>query len=107
MRTRAAPLVLLLAALAVLTLIATGDRALGGSDDDGDGVPNSSDNCPNWPNPVQTMPPWSVPPNDGDCDSIDHPTEQAIGTMATNACAADATAEQRGSPRPLGTGLRR
>ncbi len=39
-------------------------------DNDGDGLRNSADNCPNWANPTQTLPTWSVPAGDPDCDGF-------------------------------------
>jgi hypothetical protein len=64
-------------------------------DNDGDGPRNSADNCPDWANPLQDMPLWTVPSGDTDCDGY-HPTtlfgarapESSIGTVATQHCAA-------------------
>ena len=60
------------------------------SDSDGDGVPNVSDNCPNWPNPAQGLPPWPIPTNDPDCDGFSTAVENAAGTNALVHCGADA-----------------
>jgi hypothetical protein len=46
-------------------------------DSDGDGLPDSVDNCPNWYNPAQNLPPWTVPAGDSDCDGF--PDSVAIG----------------------------
>jgi len=39
-------------------------------DSDGDGDADDADNCPNWPNPTQALPTWSVPAGDSDCDGF-------------------------------------
>lgn len=74
-------------------------------DDDGDGVLNSADNCPDWPNPAQNMPVWPVPAGDGDCDGFPSTVaasgkapETFIGTSPTLGCAA--TAEADNEPLP-------
>jgi len=64
--------------------------ALAVSDADSDGVPDASDNCPNWPNPAQTLPPWPVPPNDPDCDGFSSAIETSAGTNASLHCGIDA-----------------
>jgi hypothetical protein len=56
-------------------------------DTDGDGVYDISDNCPYWPNPTQSLPPWPVPANDPDCDGFASADEEAIGTDAADPCA--------------------
>ena len=56
-------------------------------DTDGDGVYDISDNCPYWPNPSQSLPPWPVPANDPDCDGFATADEEAIGTDAADPCA--------------------
>ncbi|MCH7484852.1 MAG: S8 family serine peptidase [Chloroflexi bacterium] len=50
------------------------------SDADGDGVPDSTDNCPNWYNPLQHLPPWPIATDDPDCDGFSTTTELGIGT---------------------------
>ena len=40
-----------------------------------------SDNCPNWPNPTQALPAWSVPAGDPDCDGF--PSTVAAGGRAS------------------------
>ena len=64
-------------------------------DADGDGVPDSTDNCPNWYNPAQSLPPWPVPSGDSDCDGYpdtvqagSRAPESFIGTDAVTHCAA-------------------
>jgi len=64
------------------------------SDSDCDAVINASDNCPNWPNPLQNLPPWPVPANDPDCDGFSTVVENSAGTnpllhCGTNAWPAD------------------
>jgi len=54
---------------------------------DGDGVPNPGDNCPLWPNPTQTAPPWGVIPGDPDCDGFSDGDEGTIGTHPEDPCA--------------------
>jgi len=56
--------------------------SIGGTpcDNDGDGVPDPSDNCPLWWNPAQNAPPWFVPPNDPDCDGFGSALEIYLGT---------------------------
>ena len=63
-------------------------------DMDGDGVLDSSDNCPAWPNPGQSLPPWAVPLGDWDCDGFPSSVyadgrgaEADIGTDPGDACA--------------------
>jgi hypothetical protein len=55
-------------------------------DGDGDGVPDSSDNCPAWPNPGQSLPLWTVPADDPDCDGWSTADENLIGTDPLAAC---------------------
>ena len=50
------------------------------TDTDGDSVLDSIDNCPNWPNASQALPPWSVPFDDPDCDGFTTTNENQIGT---------------------------
>jgi hypothetical protein len=58
------------------------------SDSDGDGVPDSSDNCPSWPNPGQSVPTWYTPPADpdNDCDGFSNIIEGVVGTDSDKAC---------------------
>jgi Thrombospondin type 3 repeat len=55
-------------------------------DSDGDGVSNAQDNCPNWWNPSQAMPPWTVGANDPDCDGFSSNVESPVGTNALRQC---------------------
>jgi hypothetical protein len=57
---------------------------------DCDAVTNASDNCPNWSNPAQAMPPWPVPANDPDCDGFTTTVETSAGTNALAHCGANA-----------------
>ena len=59
-------------------------------DSDGDGVPDSIDNCPRWPNPSQNLPPWPVASNDPDCDGFSNTVESSAGTDALVHCGVDA-----------------
>ena len=56
-------------------------------DVDGDGVPDGSDNYPNWHNPSQNLPPWPVPSGDPDCDGTTSADETVIGTDPNLSCA--------------------
>ena len=64
-------------------------------DMDGDGVLNTTDNCPAWPNPGQELPSWSVDLGaDADCDGFADTTqfglrapEPFVGTDPADACA--------------------
>lgn len=66
------------------------------SDADGDGWGDSTDNCPNWFNTTQLMPPWTVPETgDPDCDGyastswfFARASEAFLGTHQTKKCAA-------------------
>ena len=64
---------------------------VGPLDSDGDGFPDSSDNCPLQPNPLQISPPWTVPIGDLDCDGTlagdASSGEVFIGTDPNDACA--------------------
>ncbi len=59
-------------------------------DNDGDGVPDFSDNCPAWPNTDQSLPPWTVPADDSDCDGFMTADESSMGTDPLVACGAAA-----------------
>ncbi len=68
------------------------------ADADLDGVLDSTDNCPDWPNAGQELPPWSIPANDSDCDGysatnfvIQRASETFLGTHTTDKCADTAT----------------
>jgi hypothetical protein len=54
-----------------------------------------SDNCPDWPNPAQNLPVWTVPAGDTDCDGFPNTVkvgskaaESFIGTDPARHCAA-------------------
>jgi len=53
-----------------------------------------SDNCPAWPNPLQTLPPWTVvlDGSDPDCDGHNSADETFIGTDPNVACGVGAWA---------------
>jgi len=64
------------------------------NDFDCDAVLNAPDNCRNWPNHAQNLPPWLVPANDPDCDGFSAGVETSAGTnpilhCGTNAWPAD------------------
>jgi len=59
------------------------------ADYDGDGVPDSSDNCPAWPNADQSQPPWPIETGDPDCDGWTTDGEAAIGTDPMDPCPDD------------------
>ncbi len=75
-------------------------------DNDVDGLLNSADNCPDWANPTQTLPNWTMPSGDTDCDGY-HATavftprasEATIGTLGNKHCATTGTANDE----PLST----
>ena len=50
-------------------------------------MPDSSDNCPAWPNADQSLPPWSLATDDPDCDGFGSATEQSLGTDPMEHCA--------------------
>ena len=68
------------------------------ADADGDTVPDATDNCPSWPNTSQNLPPWSVPPNDDDCDAWSGAAEGTLGTNASMACSATGAVTHPGDP---------
>jgi CSLREA domain-containing protein len=57
-----------------------------GVDDDSDGILDAVDNCPDWPNPAQLLPAWSVPTNDSDCDGFSAAAEAYMGTAPAAHC---------------------
>jgi hypothetical protein len=66
-------------------------------DSDGDWVANAMDNCPNWGNSLQNLPPWTVPAADPDCDGFpasaqpgSRGPESFIGTDPDLACGVNA-----------------
>ena len=61
-------------------------------DVDGDGVPDSGDNCPAWPNSDQSLPPWPVTldGSDPDCDGTTTALENFLGTDPFDACGPNA-----------------
>jgi hypothetical protein len=61
-------------------------------DSDLDGILDMGDNCPNWANPSQTLPAWTVPANDADCDGFDAAREEWMGTDPAKHCPNTATA---------------
>jgi parallel beta-helix repeat protein len=60
-------------------------------DTDADGMTDSPDNCPAWPNPAQNSPPWTVPANDADCDGFNKVRENWVGTLPAKRCPNTAT----------------
>jgi hypothetical protein len=56
------------------------------TDYDGDGVLDSSDSCPAWPNADQAVPPWPLPPDDPDCDGFRSANEESLGTDPMEHC---------------------
>ncbi len=60
------------------------------TDSDGDGVLDSSDNCPSWPNPAQNLPPWSIAATDPDCDGFSSAVESSAGTNPAAHCGVNA-----------------
>lgn len=74
------------------------------ADADSDGITDSCDNCPNWPNATQALPTWTVPAGDSDCDgwpdsaaASGKAPESFIGTNGSH-CPATATANDEGLP---------
>jgi len=60
------------------------------TDLDCDAVNDALDNCPNWPNPAQNLPPWPVSANDPDCDGFSSTVETSAGTNAAKHCGNEA-----------------
>ena len=69
-----------------------------GLDTDTDGVADSADNCPSWPNPGQALPAWPVPANDADCDGFPEAIESFAGTLPADGCAATTAANDEPPP---------
>lgn len=67
-------------------------------DDAADGWLNNLDNCPNWPNPEQNLPAWTVPAGDPDCDGFSTTNEQRMGTKVLSHCAATPAANDEPAP---------
>ena len=70
----------------------------GSCDRDSDGWSNSGDNCPDWGNQAQALPPWLVPPGDPDCDGSSTANELRLGTNSAAHCAATAAADDEPPP---------
>ncbi|HEY5625903.1 MAG TPA: hypothetical protein VIT93_05400 [Dehalococcoidia bacterium] len=68
---------------------------------DGDGVLNASDNCRSWPNASQTLPPWSIPAGDDDCDGFSASAEDTLGTHPDDACGFTAGGDTRSDVWPV------
>ena len=60
------------------------------TDSDGDGIPDTEDNCPAWYNPDQSQPWWALPFDDPDCDGWTTAVEESIGTDPNLHCGANA-----------------
>ena len=67
---------------------------------DGDPQGDLCDNCPNWTNPTQTLPNWTVPANDPDCDGWNDTRELHVGTDPTNHCNATSTVNDEADAWP-------
>ncbi|HUF54259.1 MAG TPA: S8 family serine peptidase [Dehalococcoidia bacterium] len=59
-------------------------------DADGDARTDSGDNCPNWYNPTQALPPWQIDTDDPDCDGFSTADEIYFGTDPFLQCGAGA-----------------
>ena len=57
---------------------------------DCDTITDSIDNCPNWPNLSQNLPPWLIPANDPDCDGFSTNVENSAGTAPLIHCGTNA-----------------
>jgi hypothetical protein len=71
-------------------------------DSDADLVIDGADNCPNWPNTPQNLPPWTVPGGgaDTDCDGFTKTREQHTGTDPVRHCNADSTVNNEADAWP-------
>ncbi len=58
----------------------------GNPDSDADAITDGTDNCPNWANASQNVPPWAIPANDSDCDGWNKTREQHVGSDPTKHC---------------------
>ena len=70
-------------------------------DSDDDSVGNPNDNCPNWPNPSQTLPSYGPTMGtgpDSDCDNFTNSRETYLGTEPTQHCAADTVPDSEPLP---------
>jgi len=67
-------------------------------DFDGDDIPDSSDNCPAWTNPDQSLPLWPIPADDPDCDGFTAEREVYLGTDPNDQCADTLTQNDEGTP---------
>ena len=71
-------------------------------DSDSDGLEDKADNCPNWPNPGQVDPDWTVPADDDDCDGFSNARESYLGSDANETCEANpAPNNESGQAWPL------
>jgi hypothetical protein len=57
-----------------------------------------TDNCPDWANPLQGLPPWMVPASDRDCDGFTDAQETFVETDLAGHCASTATSNDEGLP---------
>jgi subtilisin family serine protease len=55
-------------------------------DKDGDGILDQADNCPDWHDPAEGMPPWPVPSGDSDCDGFVIARETYTLSLASRRC---------------------
>ncbi len=68
------------------------------NDADADGVGDPCDNCPNWSNGDQSLPPWPVAADDPDCDGFTTEREVYLGTAPTIGCAFTPGQNDEGPP---------
>jgi hypothetical protein len=74
-------------------------------DTDDDGVLDDDDNCPDWANPAQALPSWSLAGNDFDCDGFNADDESRLSTTLMPS-APPRRRKRRGS-RLMANGLQR